>query len=552
MPHYQRFFSHRSPSEDILCRYIDNCFYKEEEFLRTMYLNDKVNKNDTYYLVVQKQRTNDRDTVPFTNTNTIGTIGSYSGEECYTYNSKYFERYNLVHNYPLRGYLIELNSHNAECFKENSTVTLKTLLQELLETKYLDQITNSGAIVWNFAHGERTIYVFHAEKYSPIYLDAWKTKNNISVEKFMETALSQTTYYVDSDAVVDFKQVNGITNGFYYKLNKDEDLIPSVEFDLSEEYYIYKDKKPKRVYTVDNLKNSNYYYQTNLVYNTETLSLKPDENNDYHLKINIYKYEIAEENGNYIGQQSYNSILENIDFIWHKNNSTGEVAIENHNFSFTVNDVQTLIGHLTNGKYWYLYKDKLSSPTLMQYAGLIETTLTEYWTAAYNASFYCKWFLPQYWQQYVDNAENPFFKDIVDIKDGPIDYSNGFSNDITNDNVTQNWYPVTEGYIANTQDGNNHYVSNIYLSKEAYQLEGNLIDNSKNIETLNTFVTMGASTHVTYSATPGGESAASRLNSTFTLILNNLDPSNLILVTNVEFSDNTSIGVTYKECDVGS
>ncbi len=67
------------------------------------------------------------------------------------------------------------------------------------------------------------------------------------------------------------------------------------------------------------------------------------------------------------------------------------------------------ITSMTNGEFWYYFKNRLDISDIMQKAAIIETQLTTYWQQAYTAAHHCKWFLPEYWQTTsTDKADNKF------------------------------------------------------------------------------------------------------------------------------------------------
>ena len=50
---------------------------------------------------------------------------------------------------------------------------------------------------------------------------------------------------------------------------------------------------------------------------------------------------------------------------------------------------------------------------LFDYAAAIETQLESYWTAAYAASKYCDYFLPEHWQPYTEKETNYFSDKVI-------------------------------------------------------------------------------------------------------------------------------------------
>lgn len=68
---------------------------------------------------------------------------------------------------------------------------------------------------------------------------------------------------------------------------------------------------------------------------------------------------------------------------------------------------------MTNGELWYRYNGHTEMPTLFETCASIEVQLTEYWTSAYSASRFCKFFLPDTWTPQFNDKENHFFHDII-------------------------------------------------------------------------------------------------------------------------------------------
>ena len=77
------------------------------------------------------------------------------------------------------------------------------------------------------------------------------------------------------------------------------------------------------------------------------------------------------------------------------------------------NDIITIDKPMTNGELWYRYNGHTELPTLFETCASIEVQLTEYWTSAYSASRFCKFFLPDSWTKQFNDKENHFFQDIV-------------------------------------------------------------------------------------------------------------------------------------------
>lgn len=72
---------------------------------------------------------------------------------------------------------------------------------------------------------------------------------------------------------------------------------------------------------------------------------------------------------------------------------------------------------LTNGTFWYKYKDDTVHALCLSHAAAIEAELTQYWNAAYVASKYCEYYLPENWVEFVNKKNNYTFKRIFSIGD---------------------------------------------------------------------------------------------------------------------------------------
>ena len=559
IPHYQRFFSNRGSSDDFMQANIKKFFYQSDDFIRILTLNDKINKKDTYYVLFQEKVDGQKTTltVPFcdessTSLNVILDINDSGIENFKLYNQTHL-RYNMIHNYPLQHYFIPLETNNLNCLKEQRSTSLVNALAEVFGVPTnrfsVDPNEPYSAIIYN--NGEKYFYVVHEEKYSPIFLQYWnydgiEDDQNGDYTNFVQNTVKLSQVYrFNDDSLVDFRTEveDFIVPGILYQVNKDENFEPSTEFSLDGNYYRKIGEKVfEKVYVVNELKNRDYYYQKNLSYNIETLAAIKDDK--YSITTNLYKYKVKKTTSGevqYYGQQSYDSILNNVEFVWNIDETSGEIIIEGNTYQFSASDIQTLIGNLTNGEYWYSYKNAIDNATLMQYAGLIETTLTEYWTEAYNASFYCQWFLPQYWQQYVDNESNPFFKKIITYKENNIGYGNKFSTAI---NDLQNGQLVSDGWYDSTQHR--------YLSEENYKLYPTLLgENATHITSYPSLIQEGTSSSYTFLPPAGGAQTAWEMcESDFASVIFNNDNLMTIVYVNSIHTENgwdEDVIVNYKK-----
>lgn len=68
---------------------------------------------------------------------------------------------------------------------------------------------------------------------------------------------------------------------------------------------------------------------------------------------------------------------------------------------------------MSNGEFWYRYRDRTELTLLFEQCAIIETELTMYWEQALTASKYCSYFLPDSWTPTVNQAVNYWNQDII-------------------------------------------------------------------------------------------------------------------------------------------
>lgn len=108
-------------------------------------------------------------------------------------------------------------------------------------------------------------------------------------------------------------------------------------------------------------------------------------------------------------------------------------------------DDPTNLSLLNNGAFWFNYHKAFIEPELQKKAAQIETDLTVYWQQAYNASLYCNYFLPQYWQSNAEQEMNYFASCIWSVLD--VDKNNVATSVVLNDR----YVPRVRVYTRNGQ-----------------------------------------------------------------------------------------------------
>lgn len=108
-----------------------------------------------------------------------------------------------------------------------------------------------------------------------------------------------------------------------------------------------------------------------------------------------------------------------LDLAWNTDKFNMPIAIGKEKLTLHVQQQTTArdFKDLTNGTFWYKYKDDTAHALCLSHAAAIEAELTQYWNAAYVASKYCEYYLPENWVEFVNKKNNYTFKRIFSIGD---------------------------------------------------------------------------------------------------------------------------------------
>lgn len=238
---------------------------------------------------------------------------------------------------------------------------------------------------------------------------------NDAIENYGATKfLSENLEYFD------FTTVNTLTTGYYMLPDISKDRIPANSpaeiggdqngFSMDSIYY---DSEGKRLYTIQQLLDSNktYYYFEGLPLEEEDFS---DQKREFNVE--IYKNEPIWENNclKTIKQEKLDGLTK---IVFPDNYTMGDefkVEVQDMTLSVKLNwGFLEEIRGLTNGTFWNRYKDRMNLPILFEEAASIEAQLTLYWEQAYTASKYCEYFLPETWTQIYNQGSNNFFDRII-------------------------------------------------------------------------------------------------------------------------------------------
>lgn len=98
-------------------------------------------------------------------------------------------------------------------------------------------------------------------------------------------------------------------------------------------------------------------------------------------------------------------------------NGDEPLDVDGYTITITKEESSESLDTVSNGTFWYRYKDSLDVPVLQNFAAMIESNLEQYWQQAYIASKYSRWFLPEHWQPNTGDTKNNFFTDICTVSE---------------------------------------------------------------------------------------------------------------------------------------
>lgn len=230
----------------------------------------------------------------------------------------------------------------------------------------------------------------------------------------------EVNFLKEKDLLVGFYEVADKNTNFE-KIENDTELIWEETSEDGVTHYptsFYKKNSNsfERVYSIIQIKNLNkYYYLGSLTKTFEDLNREP-----FNLDTKLYLHLITEEKEEVIelpelqiltgikkeddkkGNRTYKQIVKYNGVDYELKTKIKTTSIQN-------------ISSLSNGNFWYTYREKTDFPLLQEQAAIIERELTMYWTQAYNASKYCEYFLPESWTPELYGVRNHFISDIFHV-----------------------------------------------------------------------------------------------------------------------------------------
>lgn len=274
-------------------------------------------------------------------------------------------------------------------------------------------------------------------------LEDFKRVNITSDDNLKDIINNYYIYDKETDLPVNFYEIEGLTNGLYSQAKKDGDYKTFAELNITwkdakgQDFYKKVDEEQeiyKRVYLLDNyLENDSKlvaYYQTADSY-TETVF----NNNINTITPPIYLCQ-REFSNEVLTTTKITKCNQQIKLDFSHGLTKDNITITDENGVDYIlkyscaQDTKITFGSMTNGTFWYNYHTyNQTQPLLFEYAALIETQLTEYWTSAYAASQYIEYFIPEFWQRTSAQAINNFYQHLI--------YYNGTEATLSNDFIPE-------------------------------------------------------------------------------------------------------------------
>ena len=292
-----------------------------------------------------------------------------------------------------------------------SPTTLQSALSSAWMASDIDD-DETGKII-SAVVGNKTIrfMIFEDLDYSKIYL-----RNYSGSEIYTGEAI----YDEEKCIEIKIREQLGLVDGLAYQATEAQEFETPTAF-TETEYYSYDEvsKKFSREYTIEQIKSAGsfYYQDAGKTWDIEYLSTSTQKT----FPANIYLHKTEFDSNNKLVSENVYPILNAQEFEIDSSESK-ILTIEHEKVSYSVEyttqteDVVSF-SNMSNGQFWYNYRNYFSQPSLVTEAAVIETQLTTYWTQAYAASKYCEYFLPESWQLNSAGSENHFVSWIYGISD---------------------------------------------------------------------------------------------------------------------------------------
>ena len=393
-----------------------NLLYNES-FYRPIKLGNKVDKNKSYKMLIQKNHVSDN--LFFQNDDDFNVLLKNSVDD------SSLKRIHKTTGFPVTSNLVDID------FSSGGASNNKTLRELLANNGYmmLEQEDSKYWITATYDGGEVKFIVLQEEKFlrRRIIQDGYYNGDILKPHHRYSIYTGETIENINSGVSLDFSSIQNLTLGFFevqdqasaFKQIKDltdeEAKENPINWDETNSTTFYEKKNGEYsiIYTIQQMKAlKKYYTLKSVIYSVENFSEKPE-------LLSCPAYLHIEEYENGVLKSSSVELLDfdlpfssfSEDNIFTKESISYKGKEIEYKYKKTTTELEK-ISQLTNGECWYKYNSRVDLPTLAQHALLIASELTMYWGQAYTASKYCEFFLPESWQPVNDGKTN-FFADNV-------------------------------------------------------------------------------------------------------------------------------------------
>lgn len=390
----------------------DRLTYKES-YLRPLKLGDKINLDYSYSILILSKSTNSNTSLVFTDGNYASLSSLLKEADTGGYNVMFRNK-----NFFIANCLSQVDFSNFKGVK-----TEDNTLQEFLGASGYSTSDTDYEYVINIVNNDgsgdsMTVVIFQNENFKreSIVLREDFSGNYLKYNKRFSLYDGRSVYDDYNMIEIDFLEEKDLAAGFFTPASSDSawEAIESIDLDENgslPDIHFYKkvaDGSYERIYSIAQLQNQDAgicYYPT---HQTKTIENLSELHSD--LELTLYAHHEKEDG-------SRDSVL--LDSMVKltsedSNNNTYEISAEDkegnvyHAVCTVTTTAEHNIGKLTNGNFWYLYRSRGDMPVLQKRAALIESQLTQYWSAAYGASKQCEYFLPESWQPRINGSTNYF------------------------------------------------------------------------------------------------------------------------------------------------
>lgn len=482
-------YSFRLPSNEDEQKNNKYNLYVKDKYFRILNKDSKINKRDTYIYLIQSF------TKPKANNPEVKEEITLFKQELFKANNCY----SCIKYYPIYNNAEKITTELLDSITDNNSITVKEFLQSL--TDYTVEESTGNDSLFTLKHdlyGTYTIQIASVESYKRQLANSvviLGDKNNKDVIKDLPAIYSVETdleinplneddvlkTIVNKDIALFMINLNDMsmraatnddgiaTNRFYKKIDDNHyERIYSKKQVINTLFN--KEDTNAPLYCDLEIANKFYYLKNTFTTFTKFYPTVEFKNNIYLCKMYTEKDEIKFD---------VKASEDNVTFNFKDSNTLSMTILDKDNIAYTSqisyseNKKESLVG-ITNGTFWYRYRNKIEWPDIFSIAASIETQLETYWGQAYSASKYCKYFLPEHWQPQDTNSKDIFIRDIiipyidknksvtsVALSTTYIPKVSIYRSDEFNDNKYQHYLPqYIWKYHTNVNNTMNDYVDN--------------------------------------------------------------------------------------------